>query len=314
VGVPPLNVSDRVDEPPELIVDGVAVGVPTVNAAFTVTVTVVEVTLTGVPDVSVTCNSKVHTPVVVNAPDEMDDGEVHAAAVPRLLNTVAPGAFCNHWQVNGEVPPLKVSERVEDCPESTVTGDAVGVPTASAALTVTVTVVDVTVTGVPELSLTCNSKVHTPVVVNTPDEMDEGEVQTAAVPKLLNTVAPGAFCIHWHVNGEVPPVNVSDRVEDCPLSMVAGEAVGVPTVSAAFTVTVTVVDVTLMGVPELSVTCNSKVQVPVVVNAPDEIDEGDVHAAAVPRLLNTVAPGAFCIHWQVNGDVPPLKVSESVED
>jgi hypothetical protein len=92
-------VSDRVDEPPELIVDGVAVGVPTVNAAFTVTVTVVEVTLTGVPELSVTCNSKVHAPVVVNAPDEIEEGEVHATAVPRLLNNVAPGAFCIHWHV-----------------------------------------------------------------------------------------------------------------------------------------------------------------------------------------------------------------------
>ena len=72
---------------------------PTVNAAFTVTVTVVEVTVTGVPELSVTCSSKVHAPVVVNTPDEMDEGEVHTAAVPRLLNTVAPGAFCSHWQV-----------------------------------------------------------------------------------------------------------------------------------------------------------------------------------------------------------------------
>ena len=114
MGVPPVNVSDRVDEPPELIVDGVAVGVPTVSAALTVTVTVVDVTVTGVPELSLTCNSKVHAPVVVNAPVDMDAGEVHAAAVPKLLNTVAPGAFCSHWHVNGDVPPLKVSESVED--------------------------------------------------------------------------------------------------------------------------------------------------------------------------------------------------------
>ena len=69
------------------------------SAVLTVTVTVVEVTVTGVPALSLTCNSKVHTPIVVKAPDEMDEGEVHAAAVPKLLNTVAPGAFCNHWQV-----------------------------------------------------------------------------------------------------------------------------------------------------------------------------------------------------------------------
>ena len=114
MGVPPLNVSDRVDEPPELTAEGVAVGVPTVSAALTVTVTVVEVTLTGVPELSVTCNSKVHAPVVVNAPVEVDAGDVHAAAVPKLLKVVAPGAFCSHWQVNGEVPPENESDKVED--------------------------------------------------------------------------------------------------------------------------------------------------------------------------------------------------------
>ena len=87
-------------------------------------------------------------------------------------------------------------------------------PTTNAVLTVTVTVAEVTVTGVPEPSVTCNSKVHAPVVVNTPDEIEEGEVQAAAVPRLLKVVAPGAFCSHWQVNGEVPPENVSDRVED----------------------------------------------------------------------------------------------------
>jgi hypothetical protein len=214
VGVPPLNVSDRVDEPPELIVDGVAVGVPTVSAEFTVTVTVVDVTVTGVPELSVTCSSNVQVPAIASAPVDMDEGEVQAAAVPRLLNTVAPGALCSHWHVYGDVPPLNVSDSVDDWPVSIVEGVAVGVPTVSAVLTVTVTVVDVTVTGVPELSLTCNSKVHAPVVVNVPDEIDEGEVHAAAVPRLLNTVAPGALCSHWHVNGEVPPLKVSERVED----------------------------------------------------------------------------------------------------
>ena len=92
-------------------------------------------------------------------------------------------------------------------------------------------------------------------------------------------------------------MNVSESVEDCPVSVVTGEAVGVPTVSAAFTVTVTVVEVTVAGVPALSVTCNSKVHIPVVVNAPVEVDVGDVHATAVPRLLKLAAPGAFCSHW-----------------
>ena len=109
-------------------------------------------------------------------------------------------------------------------------------------------------------------------------------------------------------------MNVSESVEDCPVSVVTGEAVGVPTVSAAFTVIVTVVEVTVVGVPALSVTCSSKVQVPVVVKAPVEVDAGEMQAAAVPRLLNTAAPGAFCSHWHVNGEVPPLKLSDRVED
>ena len=91
--------SDRVDDAPELTDDGDAVGVPTVSVALMVTVTIVDVTVTGVPELSVTWSSNVHVPVVVSAPVDMDEGEVHAAAVPRLLNVVAPGAFCSHWQV-----------------------------------------------------------------------------------------------------------------------------------------------------------------------------------------------------------------------
>src|SRR5207245_1602517 len=153
------------DEPPELNDEGVAVGVPTVSAAFTVTVRVVDVTVTCVPELSVTCSANVQVPAIASAPDDMDDGDVHAAAVPRLLNVVGPGAVCSHWQVNGEVPPLNVSDSVEDCPESMVAGVAVGVATVSPAPTVTVTVAEVTVTGVPALSVTCNSKVQVPVVV-----------------------------------------------------------------------------------------------------------------------------------------------------
>ena len=63
-----MNVSDRVDEPPELTDEGVAVGVPTVSAAFTVTVTVVDVTVTGVPELSVTCSSNVQVPAIASAP------------------------------------------------------------------------------------------------------------------------------------------------------------------------------------------------------------------------------------------------------
>ena len=45
---------------------------------------------------------------------------------------------------------------------------------------------------------------------------------------------------------------MSDSVEDWPLSIVVGEAVGAPIVRAALTVTVTVAEVTVVGV--LSVT------------------------------------------------------------
>jgi hypothetical protein len=38
-------------------------------------------------------------------------------------------------------------------------------------LTKTVTVFEVTVCGVPELSVTCNSKLHVPVAVSVPVEM-----------------------------------------------------------------------------------------------------------------------------------------------
>jgi hypothetical protein len=50
--------------------------------------------------------------------------------LPRLLNLVAPGASCNHWQVYGDVPPMvagKTADRADDCPESTGVGAAVTV-------------------------------------------------------------------------------------------------------------------------------------------------------------------------------------------
>ena len=65
------------------------------------------------------------------------------------------------------------------------------------------------------------------------------------------------------------------------------------------TSTVTVAEVTVTGVPALSDTCRAKVQMPMAVNVPVEVDAGDVHAAAVPRLLKLVAVGDFCSHWQV---------------
>jgi hypothetical protein len=72
-------------------------------------------------------------------------------------------------------------------------------------------------------------------------------------------------------------------------------------VSAPFTVTVAVLEVAVTGVPELSVTCNSKDQVPTVVSVPVEVVGRlpAVQANEVPKLLKLVAPGAFCSHWQV---------------
>ena len=68
----------------------------------------------------------------------------------------------------GEVPPLNVSESDEDCPVSRAGGLAVGVPSASAALTVTVTAVEVTTWAVVLLSVTCSSKLHVPTVDSVP--------------------------------------------------------------------------------------------------------------------------------------------------
>ena len=70
--------------------------------------------------------------------------------------------------------------------------------------------------------------------------------------------------------GDVPPLNdvVVESVELCPESIVVGETEITGAVSAELTVTVTALEVAVAGVPELSLTCSSKLQVPVVVRVP----------------------------------------------
>lgn len=101
--------------------------------------------------------------------------------------------------------------------------------------------------------------------------------------------------------GGVPPLNVSESDEGCPVSRAGGFAVGVPTVSAALTVTVTAVEVTIWGVVLLSVTWSSNDHCPVVPSAPVVAGGavGEVHCAEVPRLVKLVAPGGFSRYWQV---------------
>ena len=124
---------------------------------------------------------------------------------------------------------MKVPDNVDDCPESIVEGEAVGVLTVGRELTVTVTALEVLVTGDPALSVTCSSNDQVPVVLRAPVDIEVGEVQDEELPRLLKLPAPGAFCSQWHVYGETPPVKVAESDEDCPASIVVGLAVGVAT-------------------------------------------------------------------------------------
>ena len=54
---------------------------------------------------------------------------------------------------------------------------------------------------------------------------------------------------------------------------------------APFTETVPAVDVTVSGELALSVTWNSKDQDPTAVRVPVEVDDVDVHAAELPKLV-----------------------------
>ena len=72
------------------------------------------------------------------------------------------------------MPPLneEVVVSIALCPESIVVGATEITGAAeNAELTRTVTTFEVTVCGVPELSVTCNSKCHVPVAVSVPVEM-----------------------------------------------------------------------------------------------------------------------------------------------
>jgi hypothetical protein len=68
-------------------------------------------------------------------------------------------------------------------------------------LTVTVATLDVTVTGVLELSFTCKSKLQMPSADRVPVETDGREVlvQLKDEPRSLNVLAPGASSSHWQV-------------------------------------------------------------------------------------------------------------------
>jgi len=93
---------------------------------------------------------------------------------------------------------VKVPDNVDDCPESIVEGEAVGVLTVGRELTVTVTALEVLVTGDPALSVTCSSNCHEPAVLRAPVDLELGDVQVNELPRLVK-LPPGAFCSHWHV-------------------------------------------------------------------------------------------------------------------
>ena len=103
--MPPVNevIVERVADCPESIVDGETeiTGAVSVETACTVTVTVFEVTVTGVAAPSVTWSSNDHDPRVDSVPVGTDERlpAVHVKEAPRLLKVVAVGDFCSHRQV-----------------------------------------------------------------------------------------------------------------------------------------------------------------------------------------------------------------------
>ena len=86
---------------------------------------------------------------------------------------------------------------VEGWPESRTPGVIERV-TEGVVLTVTVTTLEVTATGVLELSFTCNSKLQTPRAVRVPVELlgRVAVVQLKDEPRSLNALAPGASSSH----------------------------------------------------------------------------------------------------------------------
>lgn len=116
--------------------------------------------------------------------------------------------------------------------------------------------------------------------------------------------------------GETPPESEEgvERVDDWPASIVVGltETSRVPGIMA--TLIVDAFEVTVDGDPELSVTCSSKDHVPFVASTPVEIVTGETQDEELPRSLYPLALGPSWSHWHVYGEVPPLKVAESVDD
>jgi hypothetical protein len=217
--------------------------VEAVRAELTVTDTDPEVFVLPAP--SVTWSSNFHVLTVVRV-GEVEAGEVQDEEPSRLLKLLAPGASWSHWQVNGAVPPLNVADRVVDWPESIVIGVAVGALTVSAALTAIVAPPAVDeLSGVAALSLTLAQYVVVEVggtvkVVEVPETSVCGEPEFVGLVQLDD-----ALVSSWMSYGEVPaPVQVTVRVIDCPLSMVAdGEIVTVVPVKAELTVTKSVTEV-----------------------------------------------------------------------
>jgi len=85
--VPPPNeaVVERAEDRPDVVVEGFTDIEGADIAAFAVTPTGVEVTVTGNTELSVICNLKDHMPTVTRIPVDMETGEVHDAALPSLL-------------------------------------------------------------------------------------------------------------------------------------------------------------------------------------------------------------------------------------
>jgi len=97
--VPPPNeaVVERTEDRPDVVVDGFADIEGADIAAFTVTPTGVEVTVTGNPELSVICNLNDHMPTIVRAPVDVDNGDVHDEELPSLLKLPVAGASTSHW-------------------------------------------------------------------------------------------------------------------------------------------------------------------------------------------------------------------------
>jgi hypothetical protein len=80
---------------------------------------------------------------------------------------------------------------------------------------------------------------------------------------------------------------VVESVEDWPESIADGETEITGATKAGLTVTATALEATVTGVPEPSVTCSSKFQVPVEIKAPVESDglSPGAQLKELPRLM-----------------------------